>query len=163
MTNEHDLYAALNEALEHEARHLAQLIDLLKEERKDLVDSSSDRIGSIAGEKMHRIQALDNYAARRSTLLDQLGFKATAEGMQAAIGCAGVHSKSLRRLWESVGERATAARDINDLNGALIRARLNSVQGRLSELHRAARQGDGLYGSDGLARAAALSRPIGEV
>ena len=163
MASEQELYAALAEALEHEARHLAQLIDLLKEERKDLVESTSERISQIAAEKMHRIQALDNYAARRSLLLDLLGCQANAEGMQAAIGCAGEKTKHLRKLWETVGERATAARDINDLNGALIRARLNSVQGRLSELHRAAQHGDGLYGADGLARAAAMSRPLGEV
>lgn len=164
MGSEQDLFKALAEALEHESRHLAQLIDLLKEERKDLVETTSDRIGVIAGEKMHRIQALDNYAARRSVLLNQLGCTPSAEGMQQAIGRAGGSlSKSLHKLWQAVGERATAARDINDLNGALIRARLNSVQGRLSELHRAAQQGDGLYGSDGLARAAALSRPLGEV
>lgn len=163
MAGEQELMQALAEALEHESRHLAQLIDLLKEERKDLVDATSDRIGVIAGEKMHRIQALDNYAARRGVLLNQLGCAPNAEGMQQVIDRAGSLAKSLRKLWQTVGERATAARDINDLNGALIRARLHSVQGRLSELHRAAQQGDGLYGSDGLARAAALSRPLGEV
>ena len=164
MASEQELLQALSEALEHESRHLAQLIDLLKEERKDLVEATSDRIGVIAGEKMHRIQALDNYAARRSVLLNQLGCTPNAEGMQQAIGRAGSMSKSLFKLWQTVGERATAARDINDLNGSLIRARLNTVQGRLAELHRAAKQGDGgLYGADGLARAAALSRPLGEV
>lgn len=160
---ERELYQALSEALEHEALHLAQLIDLLKEERKDLVEATGDRIGHIAAEKMNRIQALDTYAARRSALLEQLGFNPNADGMQAAIGCAGEAAKQMRATWQRVGERAIAARDLNDLNGSLIRARLSSVQGRLTELQRAAQQGEGLYGADGLARAAALSRPLGEV
>jgi flagellar biosynthesis/type III secretory pathway chaperone len=163
MAAERDLYKDLGEALEHEARHLAQLIDLLKEERKDLIEATGERIGLIAAEKMNRIQALDTYAARRTLLLEQLGFNTNADGMQAAIGCAGPLAKHMRAQWQSVGERAVAARDLNDLNGSLIRARLSNVQGRLSELHRAAQQGEGLYGADGLSRAAALSRPLGEV
>ena len=163
MAAERELYEALSEALQHEALHLAQLIDLLKEERKDLVEVTGDRIGHIAAEKMNRIQALDTYAARRGELLEQLGFDTSADGMQAAIAAAGAAAKQMRAQWRSVGERAVAARDLNDLNGSLIRARLSSVQGRLTELHRAAQQGEGLYGADGLSRAAALSRPLGEV
>src|SRR3546814_1515253 len=59
MTTEQTPYQVLAEVLEHESLHLAQLIDLLKEERADLVAASSDRINHIAAEKLNRIQALD--------------------------------------------------------------------------------------------------------
>lgn len=164
MTIEQSSYAALTEVLEHEARHLAQLIDLLKEERSDLVGASSERIDQIAAEKLHRIQALDTYATRRSALLAELGHPQSGAGMIEAIEAGEGLRDRMRTLWSQVTERATVARELNDLNGSLINVRLNAVQGRLTHLQRAAGgNSEPLYGADGLSRSEAITRPLGNV
>lgn len=164
MTTEQTLYQSLAEVLEHEALHLAQLIDLLKEERSDLVNGSDDRINRIAAEKLNRIQALDTYAARRNALLTQLGLTQSSDGMASAVARAGELGTRLQALWVKVSDRAVVARDLNDLNGNLIRARLSNVQGRLAELQRAATgAGDALYGADGMTQGGRVSRPLGNV
>jgi len=157
----HLMYQDLAETLEHESRHLAQLIDLLKEERSDLVAATGDRINQIAAEKLNRIQALDSYSAKRGRLLEQLGFPQTADGMAGAVANGEGLRPRLQALWNSVSERAVVARDLNDLNGTLIRARLNSVQGRLAQLQRSAAGGEALYGSDGMSKGPAVSRSLG--
>ena len=163
MTTEQTPYQVLAEVLEHESLHLAQLIDLLKEERADLVAASSDRINHIAAEKLNRIQALDTYAARRSTLLAQLGFAQSADGMASAVAASGELGARMQALWSKVADRAVVARDLNDLNGNLIRARLSTVQGRLTQLQRSVGGADALYGADGMSRTGAISRPLGNV
>lgn len=162
MTIEQTPYEALAEVLEHESRHIAQLIDLLKEERGDLIEAPSERINHIAAEKLNRIQALDTYAAKRGSLLAQLGFAQSADGMASAVAASGPLRERMQALWTRVAERAVAARDLNDLNGTLIRARLSNVQGRLAQLQRSA-GGEALYGADGLSHAGRVSRPLGNV
>lgn len=164
MTTEQTPYHALAEVLEHESLHLAQLIDLLKEERSDLVNAASDRINQIAAEKLNRIQALDTYAAKRSMLLAQLGFAQSADGMASAVAASGELGARMQALWSKVADRAVVARDLNDLNGNLIRARLSNVQGRLAQLQRSATgSADALYGADGLSHGGSISRPLGNV
>lgn len=164
MTIEQTPYQTLAEVLEHEALHLAQLIDLLKEERSDLIAGTEDRINQMAAEKLHRIQALDTYAARRGTLLAQLGVAQSSDGMASAVAGAGELAPRMQALWSKVSDRALVARDLNDLNGNLIRARLSNVEGRLAQLHRAATgAGDALYGADGMSQGGRVSRPLGNV
>ena len=154
----------LAEVLEHEALHLAQLIDLLQEERGDLISGTEERINQLAAEKLHRIQALDTYAARRNALLAELGLAQSSDGMAGAVASAGELAPRMQALWSKVSDRAVVARDLNDLNGNLIRARLSNVEGRLAELHRAAHgAGDALYGADGMAQGGRVSRPLGNV
>jgi flagellar biosynthesis/type III secretory pathway chaperone len=162
MTIEHTSYEALAEVLEHESRHIAQLIDLLKAERGDLIEAPSERINHIAAEKLNRIQALDTYAAKRGALLAGLGFAQSADGMASAVAASGPLRERMQALWKRVAERAVVARDLNDLNGTLIRARLSNVQGRLAQLQRSAGS-ETLYGADGLSHAGSVSRPLGNV
>lgn len=164
MSDSKALYQSLAETLEHESRHLAQLIDLLKEERSDLMAATGERINTIAAEKLNRIQALDSYSLRRNEVLAKLGFPQSIEGISGAIAKAAQAARPrLQALWASVSDRAIVARDLNELNGSLIRARLSSVQGRLAQLQRAAGSGDSLYGADGMSQSPALSRPLGNV
>src|SRR5690606_23303791 len=154
----------LAEVLEHEALHLAQLIDLLQEERGDLISGTEERINQLAAEKLHRIQALDTYAARRNALLTGLGYTQSSEGMEQAVEASGELAPRLRALWSKIADRALVARDLNDLNGNLIRARLWGGRGRLSRRQRAVRgAADGLYSADGLSQAVRDSRPLGNV
>lgn len=163
-TEQSPTFQALAEVLEHESLHLAQLIDLLHEERTALIEALDERINQLAAEKLHRIQALDTYAARRNALLTGLGYTQSSEGMEQAVEASGELAPRLRALWSKIADRALVARDLNDLNGNLIRARLSSVQGRLSQLQRSVMgAADGLYSADGLSQAVRVSRPLGNV
>lgn len=162
MTHRPGPHSRLAESLEHELRHLAQLIDVLETERADLIASTNDRIGRLAAEKLHRIQTLDTYTALRTQLMRELGLPVTTAGMAECIAQAEAQGPRLQTLWEQIAERATYARELNELNGTLIRTRLNSVQARLAQMHEAAGN-SALYGADGLSQGAALSRPLGNV
>lgn len=163
MTTAQPPCAALAETLEHEARHIAQLIDLLEAERTALVGAPNDDVQRIAAEKLVRIQALDTYAARRAALLTESGYARSADGMNGAIAASGPLRARMQKLWAQVVVSAATARDLNELNGALIRTRLTSVQDRLARLQQPIGNPSALYGADGLAHAGGISRPLGNV
>lgn len=156
-----DAFAALVEEAELESRHLAQIGALLDEERAELAAGLTDRLQAIAEEKLAQVCALELYARRRDERLRALGFAADRDGLAA---CEAAHPQGarLRALWTRIAEQAASARDGNALNGRLIEARLQQVQGRLAQLVPPAGAPDG-YGADGRSRTRLPSRALGSV
>lgn len=158
----YEAFAALVEELDLETRQVRQILALLGDERRELNEGQSVRLEAIAAEKMTALRALDLYAQRRNELLRAQGFAPGAEGLLACAAGAGPHGELLRERWNDLLEMARRARDSNAINGSLIRMRLSDLQGRLAALENAS-GGPGLYGADGLRRAALPYRPLGQV
>lgn len=153
---------ALLEAIEHESRHLAQMIALLVTEQDDLVLGRTDRLESIAAEKLTQARALDLYAARRGTLMRALGVPGRAGGTgttaYAALGAIGLGDR-----WRELADKADEARTLNAINGRLIAQRMLSTERRLSRLVPGPGMAE-LYGANGLkVPGAGHSRPLGQV
>ncbi len=107
-------------------------------------------------------RALDLYASRRAACLRAQGFAADRAGLVACAASAGADGRRLLEAWGRVVDAAAEARYLNEQNGALIRLRLASVDGRLAHL-KAVAGNPGLYSADGRASGLPPQRAFGEV
>jgi flagellar biosynthesis/type III secretory pathway chaperone len=153
---------ALLTELDLELMHVKQMVGLLEEEQRELIAGRVERLEAIASEKLAQSRALELYASRRAALLSAQGFSADARGLMACAHSAGVRGQVLRDAWVRVAETATEARQLNEQNGALIRLRLASVDGRLAHLE-AAVGGATVYAADGRTSGVPPQRAFGQV
>ena len=153
-------HTVLAAELEHEHRHLCAMVELLEVEQHVLVEGNdAERLSTLAAEKISQIRTLELYAARIAAFLRAQGYADDARGLAECIAAA-PKSLDLVELRVKVAEKAREARQLNILNGALIEARLDSVQGRAAKLA-GARTGT-TDGADG-AMLVAASRALGAV
>lgn len=154
--------AALREEINLELRHLGQMVALLEEEQRDLVAGRTDRLEAIAAEKLVQARALDLYAERRARLLAARGLGPDARAAAGRAEAGGPHHGRLRELVDALAAAAAEARHLNAQNGALIRLRLATVDGRLAQLHGAG-GAPAVYAADGRAHGLSSPRLLGEV
>ena len=157
-----DPLAALLLEIDLEAMHVKQMVSLLEEEQRELIAGRVDQLESLAAEKLVQSRALDLYAGRRGAFLQAQGFGADARGLAACAAAAGARGQELREAWARVAEAAAEARHLNEQNGALIRMRLASVDGRLAHLE-AAVGGTTVYTAEGRASGLPPQRAFGQV
>jgi flagellar biosynthesis protein FlgN len=157
-----DPFAALLLEMDLELMHVKQMVALLEEEQRELVAGRVDRLEPLAAEKLVQSRALDLYATRRGAFLRAQGFSADARGLEACAKQAGARGRGLCEAWARVVEVAAEARHLNEQNGALIRLRLASVDGRLAHLE-AACGGASVYSADGRASGSPPQRAFGQV
>jgi flagella synthesis protein FlgN len=155
-------FDALHREIDLELMHVKQMVGLLEEEQRELIAGELDRLEAIAGEKLTQSRALDLYAGRRAEFLRAQGFTGDARGLIACMQAAGARGKQLGEAWSRVVDVAAEARQLNEQNGALIRLRLASVDGRLAHLEAAA-GGTTVYTSDGRASGLPPQRAFGQV
>jgi len=154
-------YTALATELEHEHRHLCAMAELLQLEQHVLVEGDdAERLSSLAAEKISQIRTLGLYAARIAAFLRAQGYADDARGLAECVAAA-PKSLEIAELRVKVAEKAREARQLNILNGALIEARLDSVEGRVAKLV-GAQAGTSDGGADEATRAAAR-RALGAV
>jgi flagellar biosynthesis/type III secretory pathway chaperone len=90
----------------------------------------------------------------RSRLLATHGLRADRDGMSAWIE---QHANpSARRLWDDIKSLGAQVRAMNEINGALVAARLKHNQAAITALQTAARTSN-VYGPDGGTRLAGAS------
>lgn len=146
--------------VEEEAAALSGFIDLLERESRILKGAEMDALPGLAEEKNRILQHLSALAARRNTLLAEMGLGPDKAGMEAWLAGA-KDAAGARRHWQQLLDRTAQAREINRLNGALISARLQHNQKALQVLLGAADQAAALYGPDGQALSARGGRSLG--
>lgn len=129
-----DPFAALVREFSLELVHLKQMLALAAEEQRDLVAGEVARIDSIAAEKLVQLHALELYSTERAAYLARQGFTADASGLAACALAAGSRGRELTAVWKQVAEALADLRDLNEENGALLRARLAELDGPAAPL-----------------------------
>lgn len=126
---------------------------VLAQEESALVDGTPlAALPALIEEKMVLTAALADCATRRDARLETLGYPAGEGGMAVASRT----DPGLAAAWAQLSAAARVARSRNDLNGLLIRTRMDYNQQALNALMQAAAKPPAVYGADG--RMAAFGR-----
>ncbi len=149
-------HAALVRVIADEAGAIRQFVDLLKREQTSLSNGITDELPELAEQKGTLFVHLNQLAAQRSDALAAHGLSADRAGVEAWIA---LHAdeKSLRNDWTTVLSLASEARQLNYLNGELIRMRMQYNTMALEALQGGKGVLD-LYGPDGQSTSPGHSR-----
>ena len=132
-----------------EAQTVEEFVDLLKLEQSSLSRGDTDKLPKYAEQKLEFAARLNELAAQRNAALAALGLGSDRAGADA--WCAKhPEEEPATRAWATVLALAGEARELNRLNGELIRLRMQYNVKALEALRGGARSLD-LYGPDGQA------------
>lgn len=148
--------AALVQAIAEEAGAIRQFVDLLKREQASLSNGITDELPELAEQKGKLFVHLNQLAAQRTDALAAQGLSADRAGVEAWFA---LHTdeNSLRNEWTAVLSLASEARELNRLNGELIRMRMQYNAKALEALQGGKGVLD-LYGPDGQSTSPGHSR-----
>ena len=139
--------ASVLQPIAEEATAIKRFVDLLKLEQTSLSNGNTDDLLDFAEQKSELATQLNNLAAQRSALLVAQGFSADRAGVEA--WCADHSSeKEAGTSWSELLSVAAEARELNRLNGELIRMRMQYNTNALEAL-RGGKNALDLYGPDG--------------
>ena len=138
---------SLSRHIARQRSHLEVLIGLLEAERESLTQGHVDgqRLSQLAHDKQETIALLEQLESQRIIAQRKLGYGEGRLGAERAAQDAGCMQD-----WQGFRERAQHAKQLNQLNGALVGSRLAQNQRILNFLNEAA--GKALYGPDGQSR-----------
>lgn len=137
----------LRQVIAEETRAIQQFVDLLLVEQKALSSGDTDELPILAEKKTRLADHLNQLAEQRKTALSALGFSGSRDDI--AAWCAQNPTEhEVANTWTSVLTLAREARELNRLNGELIKLRMNSTAAALEAL-RASKSSLDLYGPDG--------------
>lgn len=141
--------SALQQTMLAEAQAVEGFVDLLKLEQSSLCRGDTDKLPGYAEQKLKFAAQLNELAARRNAALTAQGFGSDRVGADA--WCAQhPEEEAATRAWTAVLALAGEARELNRLNGELIRVRMQYNAKALEALRGGATSLD-LYGPDGQA------------
>lgn len=148
--------STLRQALVAEAQTVQHFVDLLKLEQAALSRDDTAALPAYAEQKTVFAAQLNDFAAQRNAMLAEQGFAADRAGVEA--WCARHPSEDIASgAWATVLSLAAEARELNRLNGELIRLRMQHNAKALEALRGGADSLD-LYGPDGQATTAGRQR-----
>ena len=132
-----------------EAQTVERFVDLLKLEQSALGRGDTDKLPGYAEQKLEFAAQLNELAAQRNAALAALGLGGDRAGADA--WCAKhPDEQAATHAWAAVLALAGEARELNRLNGELIRLRMQYNAKALEALRGGASSLD-LYGPDGQA------------
>lgn len=140
--------------LEQERVRVQDFLRLLEREQAALVAGDHDHLMAFTEQKAAQILELRRISDSRSKLLAAHGLRADRDGMSAWIEQTA--DPSVRRLWDDIKGLAAQVRATNEINGALVAARLKHNQAAITALQAAAKTSS-VYGPDGAARLTATN------
>ncbi|MFZ4535651.1 flagella synthesis protein FlgN [Propionivibrio sp.] len=148
--------SAFLQALVAEAETVQQFVDLLKLEQTDLSSGKTNDLPAFAEKKATLAAHLNRFATRRNTALAAQGFDADRAGVEA--WCAN-HSGVQEAVdaWSRIISLAGEARELNRLNGELIRTRMH-YNARALEALQGGKTSLDLYGPDGQSKSSGIRR-----
>lgn len=137
--------------LEVQIRALTGFVELLEEEQAALSSSTIDGnvIQQIAVKKQDMLGRLESLESQRAKGQMMLGYP---EGMTGAAKAA--MDAKCNIIWDQIINMAFRAKQLNEINGSLVKIRLEQTQKLVNFLHNAA--GGPLYGPDGKSRTKGL-------
>lgn len=132
--------------LAQERSRVQEFLRLLEREQDALVAGEHDHLLAFTEQKAAQILELRRMSDSRSRLLATHGLRADKDGMSAWIE---QHADAdARRIWDDIKTLAAQVHATNEINGALVAARLKHNQAAITALQAAARS-NGVYGPDG--------------
>jgi len=134
-------------------------LELLQREQECLLTGDAEAIGAHIENKSACLRRLAGYAERRRRFLQSVQLTADRSGMEQWIMSAG-ESADIAAEWRQLLDATRLAREVNETNGSLIAARLQSNRQAVAALTAAA-SGTGLYDRDGQAAGSRNSRNLG--
>lgn len=149
---------ALADLITAEAGMVSAFVLLLKEEQEILKAGSPDALPDVVERKSEIARKLAPLATARNAELARTGFAADRTGIDAWMA-KHPSDQGLRQQWERLQTLAAEAKELNRVNGELIRLRMQNNTQALEALLAAANRQD-LYGADGQAAPAAPRRII---
>lgn len=133
-------------------------VELLQDEQESLLTGEAERLAGIAQQKSSLALKLRQLGVNRNRQLAALGLPADRRGVERLLMQR--PDASIRGVWNALMRLAESARQLNHVNGIIIRERLRYVQQAVAALSKAA-QGTALYGPDGGARVSTPGRRFG--
>lgn len=135
--------------LAQERDRVREFLQLLEREQSALVAGEHDQLLAFTEQKAARLLELRRFSDSRSRLLTTSGLRADKDGMTEWVETQA--NDEARRIWHDLKELAARVRATNQINGALVEARLKHNQASLAALQAAA-HASGVYGPDGATR-----------
>lgn len=149
---------SLADIIAAEADVVSAFVLLLQEEQGALKEGHADELAGIIERKSATAQKLAPLSIARNATLAHAGLAPDRDGIEAWLNRQPA-DKAVRQNWEKLQALAAEARELNRLNGELIRLRMqHNAQALEALLSHASRQD--LYSADGQAAAAAPRRII---
>lgn len=145
----------LRQTLESEFLALEHFVALLRNERELLVRGQVDQMSDLLHEKNRLASRLAQVAERCNHLLAAAGHTPDRHGMTTWLAEHPAEAEA-RASWSRLRTLTEEARDLNQMNGELIRLHLQHTAEALSIL--GAGTPPGLYGPDGQSTSSASSR-----
>lgn len=133
--------------VEQEAAAVRRFIDLLQEEQTALGQGAIEGLTDLVERKTLVAKQLSEIAARRNATLSAAGCAADRAGIDNWL-ISHPQDQKTRSAWSEVLTLATEARELNRLNGELIKTRMQHNTNSLEALLGASRPLS-LYGPDG--------------
>lgn len=138
---------ALATIVGEEAEAVKRFIGLLREEQKSLGEGAIDTLADLIERKTLVAGQLTNLAALRNARLQASGHAPDRAGVEAWLG-AHPDDRETRTAWNEVLTQTAEARELNRVNGELIKMRMQHNTNALEALLGASRPLS-LYGPDG--------------
>ena len=148
---------SLADILAAEADAVSAFVFLLQQEQTALKSGDADALPAIVEKKAAAACQLAPISASRNEVLARSGLSGDRDGMAAWLE-KHPQDAAARRHWEKLQALAAEARELNRVNGELIRLRMNHNAQMLEALLASNRQD--LYGADGQTSASATRRII---
>lgn len=136
----------------------ADLLGVLADEERALIDGDADRLSALTATKLERLHAASELARARLAALRGNGYAPDADGMRAWLAQHG--NAESRADWQSLCVLENEARESNLRVGKLIDLRLAATRQSINVLMHAATGKGGLYDPSGQAVAARPSTPL---
>jgi len=128
-----DVQQHLQRILDEEARLLADLEIVLRQETEILRGEDHNAIQNIGASRHRYVDRLTRLDAERADSCRMLSFGSGPGALDKLLGWAD-QGGALRAQWTSNLELVRRCKRLNDLNGAIVAARLNRVQKLLGKL-----------------------------
>lgn len=141
--------AAFAQSLVSEAESVGEFVRLLKLEQAALASGDTAKLPAMAEEKANLAAALNAFAERRNAALAAQGFAPDRIGVEAWCAKHGTN-KNAAPAWAKILQFAGEARELNRVNGELIKMRMQYNASALEAL-RGGNSAFDLYGPDGQA------------
>lgn len=149
----------LTELVGAECEAVERFVQLLQEEGVALRDGNVDALESIIPRKAEIAGTLERIAADRNRLLAGQGYPADRAGIEKLLAVTPPGSP-LHAAWIRLQDGVVQARELNRINGQMIRLRQQHNASALDTLLVASGRNSGLYGPDGQPRAIGGGRII---
>lgn len=133
--------------IEAEADAVSRFVALLKQEQVALGNGDIDKLTGFTQEKSSVASELTSLANQRNSALSGLGLAADRPGIEAWFKQQPPDKRTLT-AWSQIMTLAVEARELNRVNGELIRIRMQHNAAALEAMHGASRTLH-LYGPDG--------------